>query len=115
MATPDFTHESSEIDWSIQPNYGPQDNYGQRTCAMSGFSKRDGEVVYRGPWVDDFMGFFTISQMMAEQLARLVGYIDPDELVVTPDEELMLENEMLKEQVLELEDRLAGVLAAVSS
>ena len=115
MATPDFTHESSEIDWSIQPNYGPQDNYGQRTCAMSGFDRRGDEVVYRGPWIDDFHGYFTISQMMAEQLARLVGYIDPDDLVMTPDEELLIENEGLKEQVLELEERLAGVLAAVAS
>lgn len=115
MSTPDFTHESSEIEWSIQPAYGPQDNYGQRTCAMSGFSKRNGEVVYRGPWIDDFHGYFAIGQDMAEQLARLVGYIDPDDLVMTPDEYLQEENMRLAEQVELLQEKLDQLRAVVAS
>ena len=115
MATPDMTHQSSEVEWAIDSTYRPMDNYSNHTCAMTGFSQRKGEVIYRGPWIDDFMGFFAIGHDAAEQLARLVGFIDPDELVMSPDEELLIENQGLKEQILELEDRLAGVLAAVAS
>lgn len=115
MPTPDRDYKPSEIDWSIQESYGPQDNYGKHICAMSGFPKKPGEVVFRGPWVDDFMGFFTIGEYAANQLARLTGHIDPDTLILTPDEELLIENQGLKEQILDLEERLAGVLAAVTS
>lgn len=78
MATPDMEHRSSEVEWSIRPAYERVDNDSTMVCAMTGFAKRDGEVVYRGPFVDEFYGFLAIGQDSAEQLARLIGYVDPD-------------------------------------
>ena len=115
MASPDMSHRSSEVEWSIDSTYRPSDNYGSHTCAMTGFPQRKGEVVYRGPHVDDFLGFFAIGHDAAEQLARLVGFIDPDDLIMTPDEELLIENEGLRAEVASLQDRLEQVLSAVAS
>lgn len=78
MATPDMEHRSTEVEWSIRPDYERVDNEGKHVCAMTGFSKRDGEIVYRGPFVDEFYGFFAIGQDSAEQLARLAGFVDPE-------------------------------------
>jgi hypothetical protein len=114
MATPDYEHQSTEVEWSIQPNYVPSDNYNEHVCAMTGFSKRPAEVVYRGPHIDDFMGFFTIGQDAAEQLARLIGFVDPDEILMTPSEELIVENESLRGEISGLNDtidRLRDVLS----
>lgn len=109
MATPNFDHESTEVEWSIQPRYVPSDNYGEHVCAMTGFSPRPAEVVYRGPHIDDFMGFFTIGQDAAEQLARLVGFVDPDDILMTPSEELIIENEKLRGEADDLRDQLEAV------
>jgi len=109
MATPNYEYSPTEVEWSIQPNYTPADNEGTHRCAMSGFNKRPGEVVYRGQHVDEWYGFFTIGQDAAEQLARLVGWIDPDTLVMTPDEALEAEVMELRGQVAELESQLAAV------
>ncbi len=78
MATPDMDHRSNEVEWSIQPAYEIADNDGRMICGMTGFPKRKDEVIYRGAHIDDFIGFFSIGQDSAEQLARLVGYVDPD-------------------------------------
>ena len=109
MATPNFDHDSNEVEWSIQKDYSYTDNDSTHRCALTGFPKRKNEVVYRGPHIDDFFGYMTIGQDAAEQLARLIGWIDPDDLVMTPDE--MLEQELLslRDQVAELESQLAAV------
>jgi hypothetical protein len=83
MATPDFEHQSNEVEWSILKTYEYADNSGTMRCRMTGFPQRKGEVVYRGAHIDDFEGFFTIGQDAAEQLARLVGYVDPDTIDTT--------------------------------
>jgi len=118
MATPDFDFDSGEVDWSIQREYTPQDNDSQMHCGMTGFSKRPGEVVYRGQWVDEFYGFFTIGQDSAEQLAKLAGFIDPDSLVSTPDELLVVENQKLQAENDKLQtqiDELRSVLVIEQS
>jgi hypothetical protein len=99
MATPDLDHNSSEVEWSIQADYEHIDNEGQMHCAMTGFPRRKDEFVYRGAFIDEFVGFFTIGQDAAEQLARLIGWIDPDTLVSTPDEDLLAENVRLQEKL----------------
>jgi len=76
MAEIDFDHTSTEVEWSIQPAYTGQDQ--GFVCSMTGFAQRKGEVVYRGSFIDEFVGFFTIGQDSAEQLARLIGWVDPD-------------------------------------
>ena len=118
MATPDFDFESGEVDWSIQQNYTPVDNDGQMHCGMTGFAKRRDEVVYRGQYIDHFYGFFTIGQDSAEQLAKLVGFIDPDTLVSTPDELLVVENQQLQAENDRLQtqiDELRSVLTVEQS
>lgn len=115
MATPDFSHTPNEVEWSLDSAYRPSDNYGQHTCAMTGFSKRDGEVIYRGPHIDDFMGHFAIGQDAAEQLARLAGFIDPDDLVSTPDEDLLAEVVFLREENERLEAKLSELRSVVAS
>ena len=109
MATPDTEHQSTEVEWSIQPAYRYEDNDSTHRCALTGFPQRKGEVVYRGPHIDEFYGFMTIGQDAAEQLARLIGWIDPDDLVMTPDELLEQELLSLREQVAELESQLDAV------
>ena len=109
MATPDYSHIPTEVEWSLIPDYTPIDNEGTHTCAMTGFKKRPGEVVYRGQQVDEWFGHFTIGQDSAEQLARLIGWIDPDTLVMTPDEMLEAEVLELRGRVAELESQLAAV------
>ena len=78
MATPDFDRRPNEAEWTILPQYLPDDNEGRMVCALTGFSKRPDEVVYRGPHIDDFYGFFAIGQHAAENLASLIGWVDPD-------------------------------------
>jgi len=80
VATPDFDHTPNEVDWTIQPNYVIPDNDGRMVCAMTGFAQRKGEVVYRGSYIDEFIGFYAIGQDSAEQLARLIGFVDPDSI-----------------------------------
>ena len=109
MATPNFDHDSNEVEWSIQKDYSYTDNDSTHRCALTGFPKRKNEVVYRGPHIDDFFGYMTIGQDAAEQLARLIGWIDPDDLVMTPDELLEQELLSLREQVAELESQLDAV------
>ena len=94
MATPDFDHQSSEIDWSIQKDYVIKDNDGTMICAMTGFPRRVGEIVYQGAFIDEFIGFFTIGQDSAVQLAKLVGFVDPDKF-----EGLELEVSSLGEEI----------------
>ena len=109
MATPDTDHQSNEVEWALDNAYRPMDNYGAHVCAMTGFDQRKGELIYRGPHIDDFMGYFAIGQDAAEQLARLIGWIDPDDLVSTPDELLLSENLRLAEQVELLEETLEAL------
>ncbi|MEE9125348.1 MAG: hypothetical protein V3U14_12795 [candidate division NC10 bacterium] len=48
-------------------------------CYVSGLPKRDGEdFIIRGPHID-MEGFFDISLYAAEQLAKLIGWVPPDE------------------------------------
>jgi len=115
MAAPDFSHQSSEVEWSIDQAYRPNDNYGHMRCAMTGFDRRKDEVIYRGPHIDDFLGYFAIGQDAAEQLARLIGWIDPDTLVSTPDEDLLAENVFLKEENARLDAKLEELRAVVAS
>ncbi len=77
MATPDMDHKSTEIEWSIMPSYRIADNDGRMVCAMTGFAQRKGEVIYEGSFIDEFIGYFAIGQDSAEQLARLIGWVDP--------------------------------------
>ena len=109
MATPNFDHVSNEVEWSIQKAYTHTDNDSTHRCALTGFPQRKGEVVYRGPHIDDFYGYMTIGQDAAEQLARLIGWIDPDDLVMTPDEMLEQELTNLRGRVAELESQLEAV------
>ena len=76
MATPDFDYKSDYIDWSIKEDYDVTDR--QFSCSMTGLPKKPGEVVYQGQMIEE-EGHFTISQYSAEQLARLIGWVDPDE------------------------------------
>ncbi len=80
MATPDFDYRSSEVEWSILQQYEHADNDGRMVCGMTGFDRRPDEVIYRGNHIDDFIGYFSIGQDSAEQLARLIGWVDPDDL-----------------------------------
>jgi hypothetical protein len=82
MATPDFEYRPDYIDWAIQPDFTVEDQ--QFACSMTGLPKKDGEVVYQGAVIEG-EGHFTITQYSAEQLARLIGWVDPDELPDTDD------------------------------
>ena len=111
MATPDFEHRADEVSWGIQPDYAYADNDSQFRCAMTGFPKRKDEIVYRGSHVDDFYGFFAIGQDSAEQLASLIGWVDPDDYD-DPDAEVIAENESLREENEKLQAKLDSILAA---
>lgn len=112
MAAPDYDFRPDMIDWSIQPDYTVEDR--DFFCSMTGLPKGRDEVVYRGSMID-FEGFFSISQYSAEQLAKLIGWIDPDTLVSTPEEELLIENVRLREEADDLRARIEEILAVVAS
>jgi hypothetical protein len=98
MATPQEDYRPDPTRWSIQPDYTVADR--AFYCSMTGLPKKRDEVVYQGAIID-FEGFFTIGQYSAEQLARLIGWVDPDEYDDHSDEveALRLENATLVEQV----------------
>lgn len=97
MATPDYEYVSDYIDWSIQPDYTVEDQ--QFACSMTGLPKKPGEVVYRGNMIEE-EGYFTISQYSAEQLARLIGWVDPGEeaLAAAVVDDLRAQVEQLQRQ-----------------
>lgn len=108
MATPDMNHRSTEVEWSVQPDYTHADNDSTFRCALTGFPKRTGEVIYRGPHIDDFYGFFAIGQDAAEQLARLIGWVDPDTIDSTVQQAVQLADEVdeLKDILAEREEQI---------
>lgn len=66
----------SHIDWTLVPDFDSQSQL--PFCSMTGFPKRPGEPgVWRGSMIE-FEGFFTISQMSAEQLAKAIGWVSPE-------------------------------------
>lgn len=113
MATPDFDHRSNEVEWKIQKDYTYQENDSTFRCALTGRPKRPGEVVYVGAYIDEFIGYHAIGQDAAEQLARLIGWIDPDTLVMTPDEELELRVAELEAENAKLQETLERMRATL--
>ena len=110
MATPDINRVPNEAEWSIQPDYVIPDNDGRMVCGVTGQPKRRGEFVYRGAFIDEFVGFFTIGQDSAEQLAKLIGYVDPD---VIDDVVAQAVND--KNRIEELEQQIAGLELVVEA
>lgn len=65
----------SHIDWVLVDDFDSTSQHYH--CSMTGFPKRTGEPgVWRGAMID-YEGFFTISQMSAEQLATALGWLPP--------------------------------------
>lgn len=113
MATPQDRPAPSEVQWAPDTDYRPNDNYGTGVCAMWGYPKRDGELIYRGPFVDEFMGNFAIGQDAAEDLAALIGWVDPDGVFDSYEAEvkrLKAENESLHELIAHMKSVLGGLV-----
>lgn len=89
----------SAIDWVLVPDFDSQSQLPH--CSMTGFPKRKGEPgVWRGAMIE-FEGFFTISQMSAEQLAKAMGWVSPE--AVDAQVQAQVED---KERIEELEAQL---------
>lgn len=89
----------SHIDWVLVDDFDSQSQLPH--CSMTGFPKRKGEPgVWRGALIE-FEGFFTISQMSAEQLAKAMGWVSPE--AVNAQVESQVED---KQRIEELEAQL---------
>ncbi len=98
----------SHIDWILVPDFDSQSQLPH--CSMTGFPKRKGEPgVWRGALIE-FEGFFTISQMSAEQLAKAMGWVSPDQV-----DELVASQVEDKSRIEELEAQLEAARNLLSA
>jgi hypothetical protein len=97
-----MTPESFSTDghWFLIPRFDLRTVRGR--CAVSSLDMRPGDYgVFRSHGLfDEFEGHYDISQYAIEQAARMIGYRSPEEV------------EALKDQVADLEVRLAAAQAA---